>query len=280
MDNGKLTRILKHALWRAQLHVEQLGISGTEEVQKNQFGDTALRGDIAAEAAVLEVLKKVGLPIRVISEEHGTVDLCRDPTLLGVLDGLDGSTVYKRNFGVGRYGTMFGVFTGLDPHYADYLWNGILEHTAKALVFASRDAGAFLYRAGGEQSIRTSRRTAPGDQTLIYCNFGWESIRKLCAVPLAEFPLVSLYSTAAHFTDLATGCADALIECTRKGNLELAVGYGLVREAGGVIQTLDGTDLGKERYLSFGQDHQIPIIGAGNAQLAAALRHRLGGGNT
>jgi fructose-1,6-bisphosphatase/inositol monophosphatase family enzyme len=41
------------------------------------------------------------------------------------------------------------------------------------------------------------------------------------------------------------------LECTRKGNLEIAVAYGLIREAGGVMTTADGEDLGPKGYQTF-----------------------------
>jgi fructose-1,6-bisphosphatase/inositol monophosphatase family enzyme len=47
-------------------------------------------------------------------------------------------------------------------------------------------------------------------------------------------------SSAVHYIDLANGQADAVLECTRKGNLEIGISYGLVKEAGGVIRGING----------------------------------------
>ena len=84
-------RILQSALHRAYTTHEALGSRGEELVQKNQFGETALRIDIEAEEAVLDFLKESGIPIRVISEEHGKVGIVPSPVYLGILYGLDGS---------------------------------------------------------------------------------------------------------------------------------------------------------------------------------------------
>ena len=75
-----------------QIH-QELGVTGEELVQKNQFGETALKVDIEIEKAIIEVLRKAGIPIRIISEEHGITEIGNNPIYLGVLDGLDGSSV-------------------------------------------------------------------------------------------------------------------------------------------------------------------------------------------
>lgn len=61
------------------------------------------------------------------------------------------------------------------------------------------------------------------------------------------------------------------LECTRKGNLEIAVAYGLETEAGAVIVDMKGEDIGDKRYLDFGQKEQLPIITASTQDLALRL---------
>lgn len=117
-----------HALQKSFERYVELGEHGLEEVQKNQFGDTALRMDIDAEEAVLESLRKDGIPARVFSEEHGIVDIGK-PQFLVTLDGIDGSALYKKDRLHGKYGTMISLFQGIDPCYADYLVGGIMQHS-------------------------------------------------------------------------------------------------------------------------------------------------------
>ncbi|HLC67010.1 MAG TPA: inositol monophosphatase family protein [Candidatus Nanoarchaeia archaeon] len=293
MDTAEyLGGVLREALWNAHGVHYLLGKAGTELLGNNQFADKTLRGDIGAEDAVLRIFRRANIPITVVSEERGITVIGTNAQHLGVLDGLDGSTVYARNRNVGRYGTMFAIFSGLNPKYEDYVCAGIVEHGTGVLVSAIRGQGATLERkvlplhadkrtlphllttSAERKSIHASDRKTLAPLALIYCNLGWQSLRDFAFAHLRDLNLVSLYSTAAHFTDIATGCADALIECTRKGNLELAVGYALTREAGGVMQTAAGTDLGPEFFLSFAQDQQIPIIAAGTREVAAALRER------
>ena len=64
-----------------------------------------------------------------------------------------------------------------------------------------------------------------------------------------------------HYVDLANGKVDLVLECTRKRNLEIAIAFGLITESTGTIMTIDGKNIGKEKYLEFRQeDGYIPII--------------------
>src|SRR3989344_1695102 len=137
-------QIALDSLHRALSVHDNLGETGEELVQKNQFGETTLRVDIECEKAILNFLREVKIPIRVISEEHGQVDITENPRYLGILDGLDGSNVYKKGRGRDRYGTMFGIFSSTNPSYEDYLASGIMEHSTKRLFFAIKNGGAFF----------------------------------------------------------------------------------------------------------------------------------------
>src|SRR5579863_3725608 len=125
-DPGELLAVARDAVDRALISAfnvhQDLAENGIEPIQTNQYGDTALRADIEAEDAVLQAIGN--LRITVFSEEHGVVNLNGDglqPKLTGVLDGLDGSSVYRRERGTGKYGTMFAIFEGDNPVYDDYL---------------------------------------------------------------------------------------------------------------------------------------------------------------
>lgn len=83
----RLEQITFDSLRRALLVHDNLGENG-EKLEKNQFGETALKVDIECEKAILDFLKEAGVPIRVISEEHGQVDITENPRYLGILDGI------------------------------------------------------------------------------------------------------------------------------------------------------------------------------------------------
>ncbi|MES2315506.1 MAG: inositol monophosphatase family protein [Patescibacteria group bacterium] len=259
------------ALERALGIHDNLGVSGEETVEKNQFGDTALRVDVECEEAVLNFLKEKNFPIRVISEEHGTVDISSNPRYLGILDGLDGSGVYKKERGVGRYGTMFAIFSNTNPVYGDYATSGIMEHTSKRLFFATKGGGAFIKEAGKTVPIHSSGKKTVGAETRAGIDEYFEINRRVFSEKLKGIQTNFGGASCIYYADVACGRADLALECTRKNNLEIAVAYGLISEAGGVIVDLSGETIGDKKYLEFGQEDKLPIVTAATRELALSL---------
>ncbi len=269
MTVDELEQIAISALYRAYEVHEDLGSRGEVKLQKNQFGETALCIDIKAEEAVIDTLKTAHVPIRLISEEHGVIDIAEKPVFLGVLDGLDGSNVYLSQRGRGRYGTMLGIFSNLAPVYEDYLCCGVMIPSPKQeLFFASRGHGSSVTIDGKRKMISCSDTTELQNTTKIYVDNNFEINRTLAARGLTECNLACENSSAVHYTDVAKGAADAALECTRKQNLEIAVAYGLIRESGGVMITLDEISLGNRHYQTFSQDKYTPIVTASTLKLA------------
>jgi len=268
---------------------EALGKSGAEVVRTNAYGDAALAVDVNAEAAVIDTLEATGLPFTVHSEEHGRVELnphAPGRRLLAVADGLDGSSVYRQHPGRGSYGTMLTVFANDDPHYKDFVAAGIVEHATGRLLFARQGHQLEV------NNLKTLGRTYPHarsgnvlsqDDTIAFVDIGppdaspdhplhayFESNYQTFAMPLAVegIPTIYLGSSAAYYIALATGKADIVGEGTRKGNLEWPTAYAIATTAGGVMLTLDGKDLGQQKFLKFGQTDYQPILTAANARLA------------
>lgn len=269
MDDVKKIGIA--ALLNAYKTHERLGKEGTEDVQKNQYGDTAMKGDIQAEEAVLQVLSENHFPILVISEEHGKTEVEKNPKYLGVLDGIDGSSWYKRAQGVGRYATMFGIFENLDPQYSDYLFSGIMEHASKKLYFAVKGRGAFVLNINTnvETRIHTWDQALLNKSTRIHVDQYWDFNKALYMSKLTGYTVLPYEGCSAfHYADVAEGLADLTLECTRKGTLEIATAYGLIREAGGAMVDIHGEDLGSKKYLTFGQTDHSAVITAATKILA------------
>src|SRR3989344_705493 len=272
-------QIALDSLHRALSVHDNLGETGEELVQKNQFGETALRVDVECEKAVLDFLREAKIPIRVISEEHGQVDITENPRYLGILDGLDGSNVYKKERVRARYGTMFGIFATTNPNYGDYLMSGIMEHSTKRLFIASNNGGAFVIEGDKRTPIHSSGRVQLDLDTQIYIDEYFEINRNTFLNRLQSFKPksrdFSAGSSAVHYADVASGAADLALECTRKNNLEIAIAYGLETEAGAVMVDLDGVTIGDKKYLEFGQKEKIPIITAATKELADRLLERI-----
>jgi fructose-1,6-bisphosphatase/inositol monophosphatase family enzyme len=258
----------------SQVH-DTLGETGEELVQKNEFGETSLRADLECEAAILNFLREANVPIRVISEEHGQVDITENPQYLGILDGLDGSSVYKKERGRARYGTMFGIFDTTDPKYQDYLVSGIAEHLTKRIYIAQRNGGAFIIEGNKRTPIHSSGKTTLDSSTQIYVDEFFEINKKTFSEKLKGFKTSCSGSSSVYYADVAEGAADMALECTRKNNLEIAVAYGLETEACAVMVGLDGLSIADKKYLEFGQSEQLPIVTAATPELAQSLLEHL-----
>jgi fructose-1,6-bisphosphatase/inositol monophosphatase family enzyme len=272
----KIQSVLVEALQAAYKVHEQLGETGEQLMQTNRFGDTTvLRADIECEEAVLNVLRKDNIPIKVVSEEHGIVSIGNSPQYLGILDGIDGSSLYKKARGKGHYGTMFAIFEGINPLYSDYLVCGIMQHATGRMFVAEKGQGAYIIEKGKRRRIHTSTKQHLAMGMHVYIDEHFEYNRKTFSSRLGEFNPKYEGASSLYYAALAEGSADAVLECTRKGNLEIAVEYGLTCEAGGVIVDLEGQDIGLHRYLEFGQHNHRGVISAASQQLALELLERV-----
>lgn len=278
----KVKKIGNLALERACKIVQELGASGIEPVHKNQFGDIALRGDIEAEKAILDVLRKNKLQIEVISEEHGITIIGDNPLYLGILDGVDGSSVYKKERTTGRYGTMFAIYEGTDPTYDDYLYGGIIEHVSGKLYFASKGGGSWVIENGKQKRPYCFRSVKLISASKIYGDTNFDEVYKSQVVSaflarLKGYDFKCMRSSAIHYADLASGSVDAVIEATRKANLEIAVAFPLIKEAGGVMLDGNGQSLAGKKYNEFGQKDHLIVVSAATSNLANDILNKAKG---
>lgn len=270
----EIERICRDALLSAFKRHEELGERGTELIQKNQFGDTAMRGDIEAEDAVLTVLKHHNLSAVIHSEEHDDTYIDSSPAYSGVLDGIDGSAWYKSSRGKGRYGTLLGIYEGTDPLYRDYLFSGIMEHATKRLLYGTRDRGSFVFdlTTGQTIPIHTSHSITLTTQTPIHIDQYWDINKKTFLIPLDGYNILEYnLCSSVHYANVALGTADLALECTRKNNLEISAVFGLIHEAGGCMVTHEGVDISDAPYARFGQTTSIPVITAASQPLAKRM---------
>lgn len=280
-DIKRLEMIGNLALLEAQNIHNQLGKSGEEVISKNQFGETALKVDIEAEKAVLRIFEEKRISIKVISEEHGIVIIGNNPKLIGILDGLDGSGLYKKQRGKARYGTMLGIYNSTDPSYKDYVYGGIIVPTQSKLYFASINNGAFLMTNGKTEQIHCFLDHKLDPKSIKICIdtefdrlFGTKIFTDVAKI-FSGYNLSCAKSTAIHYADLVTGDADLVFECTRKGNIELAAAFPIINEAGGVTIDQFGQNIAYQKYLKFGQNRHLLVISASNLSLAKAVVDKL-----
>jgi fructose-1,6-bisphosphatase/inositol monophosphatase family enzyme len=269
----------------------------------NHHDSNVLVADFQAERTILNTVNEFMTNVQSRGEETGDRGFDQ-PNVedTAIMDGLDGSIVYTES--LGSYGTMLDFMDGDDPTYNDYSFCGIVDLTRGKIYFAAKGLGAYkLNLKDGEitqiNSDQKSTHLEEGTQLLADLKFD-EVYGKTVITDLIKDKFKMLKkaprtsgSSAANFMDLADEHRGkgwriwrekpvGSIDCQRKMNLENAVAYGLMREAGGVMVTVDDNgqvvDLGAQKYLTFAQeknDHR-PVVTAVNVPMADAITNELG----
>lgn len=225
------------------------------------------------------------MPIRVISEEHGIFDITPNPTYLGIVDGIDGSSLYKAKWGKGRYATMFGLYPNLDPVYGDCIFSGVMEHATGTLYHAlqGQESVMDILKGSGLRMHKNRRKVMhtsgmsrlEGIRLLYHTREYNDASRRTIGDLPDQFPSEWVVCAAKSYVDIALGLADAEVEVTRKGNLEQMAIFRLMAAAGAVMISLDGRSIEEEHCLSFGQQENVPLITAASLELALALRDKI-----
>ncbi len=227
-------------------------------VQEKGRNDYVSDADLAAEKAVIETIHKHYPDHAILAEESGETG---ESDTVWIIDPLDGTTNFLHGFPV------FAVSIGVQV-------NGRVEHAVvydpvrQELFTASRGAGAQL----DGRRIRISGQTKL-DRSLIGTGFPYKLMQEEMTPYLKMLETV-LRNTAgvrrpgAAALDLAyvaAGRLDAFWE-TNLNAWDLAAGSLIIREAGGIVSGLDGS----EDFLETG--HVLagtPKIYAALAQLCA-----------
>jgi fructose-1,6-bisphosphatase/inositol monophosphatase family enzyme len=213
--------------------------------------------------------------MRIVSEEHGQLTTGDQAIATAIIDGLDGSSVYKKQGLDGRYSTMLGVLRGSKPRYKDTMTSGIIEHSRHRLLFSDRNSQTRVRDLISlqEQPVKTSGKKTLDSQTRFYIDdYSAEERAVYNDILLPHFPNTTCGgASATYYIDTALGAADAVIEWTRKNNLEIAVAYQIIQKAGGVMVDRNGNDLGEQLYDEYGQRQGEPVITAATPELAEAI---------
>ncbi len=266
-------RALEHA---AEV-IQELGEQGKEALEKNQFGEQALRGDWDAEEAIIETLATANIPIILYSEEHGIIKIGKNHRYIGWLDGLDGSSNYKED--KTSFGTMLGISPIDKPKYGNNIFSGMYMHPEKQLYYTTVSDDSYLIEGERTSRIRTMPWldvSAVRAQNLpIIANTLITKVRENIN-KLEKLRPLGIASTAELFVKIARGDIAAGIEATRKGNLELAISATFLTHAGGcIIDVETGESIEGKDYLEYGQDESRLYICAANYPLAYEILNYL-----
>lgn len=234
--------------------------AGIEELRRGEAlgrgagGDKTFPIDKKAEEIIIEEAEKLDEPLTVISEECGIKEINGGgPGLL--IDPIDGS----RNAisGVALFSTSIALING--DTVGETSIGYIINLTSGDEYWAVKGEGSFL----NSRQINTQQ---DDDLKAI----AYEAQTPRIDIPNI-MPLISLYnrarcfgSTALDMAFLAQGALSTFVIPYPTRSFDMAAGYLLVKEAGGVITDLDGNDIGKT---VIGVNRTTPLLVSANMKL-------------
>lgn len=202
-------------------------------VRMGADGTPTAKIDIAAEDAIVEVLKADGRSMRIISEELGERILGNSPELSVVLDPLDGT--YNASVGIPFYSISM-AFASLDLSFVrfGYVSNLALHEE----YYAEAGKGAYL----NEKKIRASLNSELRGSCVSV--FGYRQRAERTQKIYNNVRRVRLLgSVALELCYVASGKLDAFIGVRKARVTDVAAGQLIVTEAGGLVTDRDGNSL-------------------------------------
>lgn len=214
---------------RASFNIDQL------KVTQKGTNDFVTEVDEAAEAAIIEVLKKAYPDHAILAEESGPSDNLQDENeYVWIIDPLDGTTNFIHGF------PQFSVSIALQ--YRGQITQAVVyDPTRNELFTASKGAGAFL----NDKRIRVTKRDKLAD-ALIGTGFPYTDLTGLDDY-LKMFRLMTERSAglrrpgsaALDLAYVAAGRLDGFFEKNLKP-WDIAAGSLLISEAGGIVANFSG----------------------------------------
>lgn len=212
-------------------------------------GDISRNIDIIAEKTVLDYFKEINFDCVVLGEECGRVELSDNPKGFVIMDAIDGSANAVR--GVPFFCSSLAFAT--ENKLSSVTDGAVMNLATGEMYWASKGKGAFL----GESKIQVHNK---------------EPIYRIVGVNISNAnkelmeklgPLFEHHNHTRHFGAnalemalLARGLMDIFIDLRDKIRIQdIAAGYLLVKEAGGLLVDLDlnplDADLSYETRVSF-----------------------------
>ncbi len=222
-------------------------LAGTADAAKDYGrgagGDISRGIDIIAEKTVLDYLKKINFDCIVLGEECGRVELSNNPQGYLIMDAIDGSTNAVRGVPFFSCSLAFATENNLSS-----ITDAVLtDLTNGDLYWATKGKGAYL----NDIKIHVN------DKKPIYRIVGVNTTGASPELMSRLLPVFKSHNHPRHFGSnalemafLARGLLDILIDLREKIRIQdIAAGYLLIKEAGGLILDKDLKPLDSE--LSF-----------------------------
>ncbi|HYK81970.1 MAG TPA: inositol monophosphatase family protein [Gemmatimonadales bacterium] len=228
-----LVAVARRAAERAATYLRGVPPATATEWHDKGRHDFATEADRGAERLIAAILTR-DVPGSTVVGEELSPDATRSGNLVWLVDPLDGTTNFLH--GYPQYAVSIGcVVDGA-------LCAGVIHDVTRDVVYwGASGAGAW----SGERRLRVSPLTTPG-WALVGTGFPFKQfdrlepyLRQFAAVTAAASGIRRAGAAALDLADVAAGRFDAFWEL-ELAPWDVAAGVVLVREAGGVVTTLEG----------------------------------------
>src|SRR3954454_16588158 len=228
------------------------------ETGRGEGGDRTLVIDQAAEDVVLAELEAVGVPLTVVSEERGEVELHGGGSTWAVVDPVDGSLHAKR--GLPYASLSIAIADG--PSLDDVEFGYVAAFEPELEWSAARGGGAFA----GSQRLEP---LTPGPLEVLGLETARPALVAEAADAIAELGarrIRALGSVAVTLAFVAQGALDAMLSLRPIRSVDAAAGALIVREAGGQVAFPEVGERG-----SLGLEMRSRVLAARDSELLGRL---------
>jgi myo-inositol-1(or 4)-monophosphatase len=221
---------------------------------RGEGGDISLVIDRAAEDAILAELELTGLPLTVVSEERGRVEMAGGGPVHVIVDPIDGSRNAKR----GLPAWCVSIAVGDGPTLGNISWAYVRDG----------DRGEEWWARVGEGAFHDGARMPELDPAAPLEMVGLEFIRPRLVAEAAEALAASgidrlraLGSIALTLCYVACGRLDGMVALGGCRSVDIAAGQLILREVGGLLAFPDGDEDVDQASLSL--DWRSRVFAAG-----------------
>lgn len=203
------------------------------QVSRKGPADFVTNADLFTEKKLIEFIKKNRPNDAILSEECGKISVQNGSVYTWVIDPIDGTNNFIHAI------PFFAISLALlrnDEVVAGVIYNPITNE----LYYAEKGQGAFLMTPTGDVRLRVSGRTKLEESMVATNSYALRTLNGLIDKIIKNpFCFRCVGSTALALAQVAAGQLDVFFDC-RCHIWDLAAGYLLVQEAGGIVQTWDG----------------------------------------
>lgn len=242
-----------------------LGSKKAEEgLGKGAGGDTIKRIDYVAEQAIIETLKKHKVSCILISEEAGIMEIGEEPReefliidpIDGTLNALKGIDFYCTSLAVSKSRLLKDVYAGL-----------VMDLVNGDIYYGEKNKGAYLnLKPIHTSSIKDLKESIIGiDLCLLKDDF---IIKKVLSFLTKVNHTRHLGANALELCKVASGVIEGFMDIRKRLRVtDIAAGQLIVKEAGGLVISLDGKELNSK----ISPKERVSFIAVANQCLAKKI---------